>query len=77
MYQTMGTPDLDTDKRYSYADYLTWMDDVRRELCAGFIKLMTPAPSSRHQEISVNLTVLLGIFLTNKGCKLFHAPSDS
>ncbi len=72
----MDTPKLDSNKRYSYADYLTWMDDVRRELYDGFIKLMTPAPSSRHQEISVNLTVLLGSFLINKGCKLYHAPSD-
>jgi hypothetical protein len=23
---------LDLKKRYSYADYLNWMDDVRREL---------------------------------------------
>ena len=26
------------NKRYTYADYLTWMDDVRRELIDGFIK---------------------------------------
>ncbi len=73
----MDTPKLDPNKRYFYADYLTWMDDVRRELYDGFIKLMTPAPSSEHQEISVNLTALLGSFLVNKGCKLSHAPSDS
>jgi len=23
---------LDLNKRYTYADYVTWMDDVRREL---------------------------------------------
>jgi len=31
---------LDLTKRYSYADYLTWLDDKRRELWGGFIKLM-------------------------------------
>ena len=72
----MDTLNLDLNKRYTYADYLTWMDDVRRELFDGFIKLMTPAPSSRHQELSVNLTILVGGFLIHKGCKLYHAPSD-
>jgi Uma2 family endonuclease len=72
----MNTLNLDLDKRYTYADYLTWMDDVRRELFDGFIKLMKPAPSRRHQELSVNLTVLLGAFLIHKKCKLYHAPSD-
>lgn len=36
---------LDPNKRYTYADYLTWMDDVRRELYNGFIIMMTPAPT--------------------------------
>jgi Uma2 family endonuclease len=67
---------LDMNKRYSYADYLTWADDVRRELYDGFIKLMTPAPSRKHQESSVNLTRIFGNFLFKKECKLYHAPSD-
>ena len=72
----MDTPNLDLNKRYTYADYLTWMDDVRRELFDGFIKLMTPAPSRRHQELSVSLTLQIGNFLIHKKCKLYHAPSD-
>jgi Uma2 family endonuclease len=64
------------NKRYTYADYLTWMDDVRRELYDGFIKLMTPAPSMKHQETSVNLTRLFGNYLYRKNCKVYHAPSD-
>ena len=72
----MDTSNLDLNKRYTYADYLTWMDDVRRELYDGFIKLMTPSPSSKHQELSVNLTILLGSFLIHKKCKVYHAPSD-
>ena len=69
---------LDLNKRYSFADYLTWVDDKRRELWDGFIKMMTPAPNLYHQEISSNL---LRNMFTNFGkhkmkCKLFHAPFD-
>lgn len=72
----METLDLDLRKRYSYADYLTWMDEKRRELFDGFVKLMTPAPSRRHQEISFNLNRLFGNYLFYKNCKAYHAPSD-
>ena len=74
--KVMETLNLDLNKRYSYADYLTWMDDKRRELYDGFINLMTPAPSRKHQELSVNLTRVFGNFLFDKDCKLYHAPSD-
>jgi len=72
----MDTLNLDLSRRYSYADYLTWMDDVRRELYDGFIKLMTPAPSRKHQDLSVTMTVLFGNYLSGKQCKIYHAPSD-
>ena len=72
----MDTLKLDLNKRYSYADYLTWMDDVRRELFNGLIKLMTPAPSRKHQELSFNLSRLLGNYLVHKKCRAYHAPSD-
>jgi Uma2 family endonuclease len=52
------------------------MDDVRRELYDGFIRLMTPAPSMKHQEISFNLTRLIGNYMVNKKCKGFAAPCD-
>lgn len=72
----MDSLSLDMKKRYSYADYLTWMDDTRRELIDGFIKLMTPAPSRKHQEVSVNFIRLFSNYLFRKPCKVFHAPSD-
>jgi Uma2 family endonuclease len=72
----MDTLNLDLSKRYSYADYVTWMDDVRRELFDGFIKLMTPAPSRKHQRISIKLTRIIDVFLDNKTCEVYHAPSD-
>ena len=72
----METLKLDLNQRYTYADYLTWMDDVQRELHDGLIKLMTPAPSRRHQDISTNLVSMFWYFLRNKQCKIYHAPSD-
>jgi Uma2 family endonuclease len=72
----MGTLNLDLNKRYTYADYLTWMDDTRRELYNGFIKLMTPAPSRKHQKASTNLTSIFWPFLKDKRCEIYHAPSD-
>jgi Uma2 family endonuclease len=52
------------------------MDDVRRELYDGLIKLMTPAPSRMHQKISTNLTRVFSNFLIHKNCEVYHAPSD-
>lgn len=67
---------LDLNKRYSYADYLTWIDDRRRELIDGFVKLMSPAPTRKHQEISKEILLDFGNYLRNKPCKVFHAPFD-
>jgi len=68
---------LDLNRRYTYADYLTWFDDVRRELIDGFINLMT-APRSKHAEVSYNISWYLGAVLKkNKGqCKIYAAPFD-
>jgi len=42
----------------------------------GFVKMMTPAPTRKHQEISFNLSRLFGNYLFKKTCKAYHAPSD-
>ena len=72
----MQTLQLDINKRYSFADYLTWMDDKRRELYDGFIKLMSPAPVRIHQEISTEILYEIKKFLNKKNCKVYHAPFD-
>jgi Uma2 family endonuclease len=72
----MDTLKLDLTKRYSYADYLTWMDDVRRELYNGFIQLMSPSPSRKHQKLSINLVRICSNYLFGKKCEVYHAPSD-
>ena len=72
----METLNLDLTKRYTYADYLTWMDEVRRELYNGFIRMMSPSPSRKHQRISTKLTRIWDTYLDNKECEIYHAPSD-
>jgi Uma2 family endonuclease len=68
---------LDLNKRYTYADYLQWFDDVRRELVDGFIKLMS-GPRTAHQRNSRELSyVLNNIIKRHKGkCQVFYAPFD-
>jgi len=67
---------LDLNKRYTFADYLTWIDDKRRELIDGFVKLMSPAPTSYHQSISINLATEIKNYLKKKKYKIFTAPFD-
>ena len=69
--------ELDLNKKYSYADYLTWLDNKRRELYNGFIRMMTPAPAMKHQEILSELNADFVNFLRKKkNCKVFPAPFD-
>ncbi|MDO5616537.1 MAG: Uma2 family endonuclease [Cruoricaptor ignavus] len=67
---------LDFNKVYSYADYLLWNIKERVELLKGRIFKMSPAPSVRHQEISMNLIGELHPLFRNQPCKFFSAPFD-
>ena len=67
---------LDLTKQYSYADYLTWKFTDRVELIRGWIKKMSPAPSSYHQVVSGNLSFHIQKYLYKKECKVFVAPFD-
>ena len=68
---------LDLNKRYTYADYLTWMDNKTRELIHGFIKMMS-APRLGHARVVKNIYRHLDfIVVRNKGkCEVFFAPFD-
>ncbi|ATA73741.1 restriction endonuclease [Capnocytophaga sp. H4358] len=61
---------------YTYADYLLWKFEERVELLKGKIFRMSPAPSVKHQKISINLSGLLWQFFKGKKCQLFSAPFD-
>ncbi len=75
MYETL---DLDESKRYTYADYLTWIDDKRRELIDGFIHLMS-APKRAHAHVVTELSFLFNRFIKGKNKKkyyIYYAPFD-
>jgi Uma2 family endonuclease len=68
---------LDPQKQYTYADYLTWLDDKRRELINGIVRMMS-APLEKHQRTSMNLSLELGVIIkkNNGKCRIYHAPFD-
>ncbi len=68
--------DLDFSKAYTYYDYLTWQFDEMVELIKGKIFPMSPVPSTNHQQIILNLSLLFGNYLKGKFCKVFPAPFD-
>ncbi|WP_348823977.1 Uma2 family endonuclease [Flavobacterium aestuarii] len=67
---------LDLDKKYSYADYLTWQFQEKLELIKGKIFKMSPAPSTTHQRISRKLTGIMINAFKKHSCELFIAPFD-
>lgn len=67
---------LDLDKKYSYADYLTWQFQEKLELIKGKIFKMSPAPNTNHQRISRKLTGVMISAFKNHSCELFIAPFD-
>ena len=76
-FMPLPTLNLDLSKRYTYADYLTWIDDVRRELIDGFIHVVS-APMRIHAQITMELSFLFQFFVKKrKGkCRIYHAPFD-
>jgi Uma2 family endonuclease len=65
-----------SEKKYTYADYLTWPKEGRWELIDGAPYNMTPAPSTRHQNVVVLFSRVLGNKLSGGPCRLFIAPTD-
>ena len=68
--------DLDLDRQYTYADYLTWTFAERVELLRGWVARMSPAPNLAHQAIAVELTGTLYAYFRDHPCRLFAAPFD-
>lgn len=68
--------DLDLTKSYTYADYLTWNFQERLEILKGKIFKMSPAPSRKHQEISIELTGIFYNYFKKTPCNVYVAPFD-
>ena len=47
---------LDLEKSYNYADYLTWQLSEMVELLKGKISQIAPAPNVSHQRVSIRLS---------------------
>lgn len=63
-------------QRYTYADYVTWPEDMRYELHNGIAHELLPAPSRKHQEVSANLVFEFKRITQKRPCRIFHAPFD-
>ncbi|MCI8437567.1 MAG: Uma2 family endonuclease [Lawsonibacter sp.] len=61
------------NKRYTFADVLTWDESERIEIINGEAFMMAP-PSRVHQEISVAIAAQLYNYLEGKRCKVYPAP---
>ena len=61
---------------YTAKDYLSWTFDELVELIKGKVWKMSPAPTSRHQRISVELSRIFANSFRKHQCTLFHAPFD-
>ncbi len=72
----MKFADLDFNKVYTYADYLKWDFKERVELILGKIFKMSPAPNSRHQRLSMNISGQIWEYLKGSPCQVFPAPFD-
>ncbi|HRP97896.1 MAG TPA: Uma2 family endonuclease [Rhodocyclaceae bacterium] len=71
----MGLPLRDT-AYHTYADYLTWPEDVRYELIDGVAYLMGPAPVRVHQEIVGEIFRQTANALEGRPCRAYVAPFD-
>jgi Uma2 family endonuclease len=67
---------LDFNKVYSYADYLTWKFQERFEILKGKIFSMSPAPSRMHQTASFRISGIFYNFFLSKTCTVYTAPFD-
>ena len=63
-------------RRYTYADYLTWPDDVRCELIDGRIVDISPAPTRKHQRVLGAIFLQVGPQLEGHRCEAYFAPFD-
>lgn len=62
--------------RYTYEDYLGWPEEERWELIEGIPFNMTPAPSTEHQRLVLEIAMVLNSGFRKSGCSVFVSPFD-
>jgi len=68
---------IDFNKKYSVVDYLSWNDNIRRELIDGAVKLMSGI-NRWHNEASVGISEFFAKNFDRRKhkCYIFYAPFD-
>ena len=61
------------EKYYTYADVLSWDENVRAEIIDGELYMMSP-PLRIHQYVMTQLFLQIGNFLKDKTCEVYVAP---
>jgi Uma2 family endonuclease len=74
--EAIDTPKGSSKEKFTYADYRTWPEDERWELIRGEAFSMSPAPTSNHQRIVTDLTLLLSLYFSGKPCEVLVSPVD-
>lgn len=64
------------ERLYTYSDYVKFTFDEMVEIIRGRIYKMSPAPSTDHQRVSMQLSIMLGYHLKKQSCQVFAAPFD-
>ena len=67
---------LDPDKSYTYADYLTWKFDTFVELIRGKLQRPMAGPARMHQVYFGNIFGEVQHFLKRQPCQVYAAPFD-
>ena len=63
--------------KLTYDDFLLFPDDGKRHELIDGEHYVTPSPNMRHQQISINLTLMIGGWLeAHPHGRLFYAPLD-
>ncbi len=72
----MGRPEENLNRKFTYTDYLTWPEEERWEIIDGIPYNMTPAPSTRHQQIVAALIASFFNNLKNTPSQVFGASFE-
>ncbi len=67
----MAHPRENPDKKFTYADYLTWPDEEKWEILDGEAFDMTPSPGTEHQEILAGLVTQFHLYFRDRDCRVF------
>ena len=62
--------------QYTYSDYLTWDDDVRRQLINSVVYSEISAPNRKHQDVVGSLSTIIKNYSRGKKIWIYYAPFD-